>query len=256
LSGSTPPENLALFFSACAEGDVGALRSLLTTDPSLVRASDPAAHHQGWTGLHAASRSGQREAVRLLLEHGADPNAREAGDNTHPLHWAAAGGHLETVRLLLDAGGDVHGVGDLHESEVIGWAACTIATRGADPAGESRRQVISLLLERGARHHIFSAIAVGDLELIRQLVEHDPQTLKRRMSRFEQQQAPLHFAVSRRRYDILALASEMARKAGRLRASSVDPAASPGCRTGRESTSSTARRGPLTASPLPPAALR
>ena len=62
------------------------------------------------------------EAVRLLLEHGADPNAREAGDNTYPLHWAAALGHLDVVRLLLDSGGDVHGVGDVHELDVIGWA--------------------------------------------------------------------------------------------------------------------------------------
>ena len=56
--------------------------------------------------------------MRLLLEHGADPNAREAGDNTYPLHWAAAHGDLDTVRALLDAGGDVHGAGDVHEQEV------------------------------------------------------------------------------------------------------------------------------------------
>ena len=44
------------------------------------------------------------DAVRLLLEHGADPNAREQGDNTYPLQWAAAHGYLDTVRALLDAG--------------------------------------------------------------------------------------------------------------------------------------------------------
>ena len=35
-------------------------------------------------------RRGHAGAVRLLLAHGADPNAREAGDNTYPLHWAVA----------------------------------------------------------------------------------------------------------------------------------------------------------------------
>ena len=60
-------------------------------------------------------------------------------------------------RLLLDAGSDVHGVGDLHQMDVIGWA--TLFT-------EVRRDVVDLLVERGARHHVFSAIALGDLDLL------------------------------------------------------------------------------------------
>ena len=135
------------------------------------------------------------DAVRLLLEHGADPNAREAGDNTYALHWAAAHGHTETVRALLDAGGDVHGIGDVHELDVIGWAAVL----------RNNLDVVSLLVERGARHHIFSAIAIGELELIRRLVEQEPTALDRRMSRFEQGQPPIHFAMSRNRYDVLDL---------------------------------------------------
>ena len=106
-------------------------------DPSLARVSNPDAPHQGWTGLHAAAKGGHLEAVRLLLEHGADPNAREAGDNTYPLHWAAAHGHLEIVRALLDAGGDVHGVGDVHELDVIGWATFYRAP-GDDPDADGR----------------------------------------------------------------------------------------------------------------------
>jgi ankyrin repeat protein len=131
------------------------------------------------------------DAVRLLLEHGADPNIREAGDNTYPLHWAAARGHIETVRALLDSGGDVHGFGDVHELDVIGWATFH---RAPD---EDPRAVVSLLLERGARHHIFSGICVGDLDLIQQLVEQNPEALDRRMSHFEQGQTPLHLAISR-----------------------------------------------------------
>ena len=68
---------------------------------------------RGWTELHEAAKRGHLDAVRLLLEHGADPNAREPGDNTTPLHWAAAHGHVDVVRGLLDAGADVHGVGDV-----------------------------------------------------------------------------------------------------------------------------------------------
>jgi hypothetical protein len=114
------------------------------------------------------------------------------------------------VRALLDAGGDVHGIGDVHELDVIGWATFDPAP-GDDPApmDAARRHLVSLLLERGARHHIFSAMSVGDLDLIRTVVEQNPEMLDRRMSRFEQGLTPLHFAMSRKRYDILELLIEL-----------------------------------------------
>jgi len=198
--------NVTLFIKACANGDLEVMRGLLTADPGLARLSSPDAPHKGWTGLHAAAQNGHTDAVRLLLEHGADPNAREAGDNTYPLHWAAAGRHLETARVLLDAGGEVIGAGDVHELEVIGWATFyhdSDHASGGDPA------LVSLLIERGAHHHIFSAMSVGDLDLIRNVAEQNPDALDRRMSRFEQKQTSLHFAINRKRYDILDLLIEL-----------------------------------------------
>ena len=47
------------------------------------------------------------EAVRLLIEHGADVNAVDANGNAM-LPWAAARGYTEIVELLLDAGADVN----------------------------------------------------------------------------------------------------------------------------------------------------
>jgi len=199
-------DTVAVFFEACVTGDLEKLRALLTNEPELVSVGNPKAHHRGWTGLHAAARAGHLEAVRLLLERGANPNAREAGDNTYPLHWAAAHGHPDVVQALVESGGDVHGNGDMHELDVIGWAT-VFGSPDSEPAvfPPARRDVVSFLVERGARHHIFSAMAVGDLALIQRVVEEEPDALDRRMSRFEEGQTPLHFAIRRKRYDILDL---------------------------------------------------
>src|SRR5262249_35741951 len=80
-----------------------------------------------------------------------------------------------------------------------------------EPGGQpgSNPGVVALLLERGARHHIFSAISVGDQELIRKVVKQDPKALDRRLSRFEGGQTALHFAMSQKRYDILDLLIEL-----------------------------------------------
>lgn len=171
--------NVSEFMRACTTGDVEALRGLLKIDPSLARERIAA----GSTGLHLAVR--HPGALRLLIGHGADPNSRDLGDNATPLHFAAASGTFESVRVLLDAGADVHGTGDLHKGDVIGWAA-----------REGNEDVVNLLLERGARHHIFSAMALRDRDLVQKLVEEEPDCLLRRRSRFESRQTPLHAAFA------------------------------------------------------------
>jgi hypothetical protein len=39
----------AVFFDACARGDIAVLRDSLEQDPSLVHLTNPAAQHSGWT---------------------------------------------------------------------------------------------------------------------------------------------------------------------------------------------------------------
>jgi ankyrin repeat protein/catechol 2,3-dioxygenase-like lactoylglutathione lyase family enzyme len=172
-------ELVAEFFRACKAGDLDVLHAMLHDEASLVRERTP----DGSTCLHLSVR--HPEALRLLIARGADPNARDVEDNASPLHFAAADGRVDSVRALLDAGADVHGTGDLHGGGVIGWAA-----------RKGNESVVNLLLERGAHHHIFSAMAMGDLALVQKIVESDPGALARRRSRFENEQTPLHAAFA------------------------------------------------------------
>ncbi len=57
------------------------------------------------TALHAAAAGRHVAICAILLQHGADPNARQHGGFT-PLHAAAANGQEELVRMLLDRGAD------------------------------------------------------------------------------------------------------------------------------------------------------
>jgi ankyrin repeat protein len=157
-----------------------------------------------WSLLHVAAHGGWLEAVDLLLTRGLDVNTRESGDNTYAMHWAAAAGHLDVVQRLVDAGGDVIGHGDDHELEVIGWATCW-----DEADDEKHRAVADFLVSHGARHHIFSAIALGLQDEVRRIVANDPSALNARQSRNENHRMPLHFAVIKDRQDMIALLLEL-----------------------------------------------
>ena len=154
--------------------------------------------------LFPAAQSGSIDAVRLLLSRGLDVNYREKGDNTYAMHWVAAQGNVEMVRALADAGGDVIGEGDDHAGEVIGWASCW---EGCDD--DAHRAVVEFLLSRGARHHIFSAVAMNLEDEVRRIVAAEPAALNQRQSRNENNRTPLHFAVAMKRPQMVDLLLEL-----------------------------------------------
>jgi ankyrin repeat protein len=183
--------------AAARSGDVNALTTLLDEHPlKLTLRAKP----YEWSLLHFAAQNGHLAAVDLLLKRGLDVNTRERGDNTYAMHWAAAGGHLEVARRLADAGGDVVGRGDDHALEVIGWATCWHNYQAA---------VADFLVSRGARHNIFSAVAMNLAEEVRRIVAADPAELNRRLTRNDNHRTPLHHAVLNHRPAMVDLLLEL-----------------------------------------------
>jgi len=182
---------------AASNGDVQTLTELLATDPSAVHRR-MGVHLQ--TLLHLSATEGHVDAVKLLIDKGADPNVRDKGDNALPIHFAAERGHLEVVKVLVEGGSDVQGGGDVHGLSVIGWATCF---------RPYREKVAEYLLSRGAKHHIFSAVAMGDLYEIRRIVETDPSAITRRLGSWEHHSQPMHLAVQKKRYEAMDLLVEL-----------------------------------------------
>lgn len=60
------------------------------------------------------------------------------------------------------------------------------------------REIVEYLLAHGARHNIFSAVAMGEVEIIRQLVSQSPADLERRMDPTNKRRMPLHLAVAKK----------------------------------------------------------
>ncbi len=126
------------FAEACALGDRERVRQLLEKDPSLLlsysddgfpatglaiffrhpelarelikRGADvnaQARNPQRVAPVHAAATVCDRETMKLLLERGADPNARQQMGFT-PFHSAASRGDIEMAKLLVAHGADPH----------------------------------------------------------------------------------------------------------------------------------------------------
>jgi ankyrin repeat protein len=132
--------------------------------------------------------------VRELLVRGADPNIRDEGDNAFPIHFAAERGDLEVVKLLVEHGADPIGAGTTHLLDAIGWAVCFEYATHTD--------VARYLLAHGARHTLLSAVAIGDLDAIRQ-VAGEAADLNQQMDRTNHRRTPLHLAVIKKQPEAL-----------------------------------------------------
>ena len=119
---------------------------------SLLNAVDPrvevdAATPSGYTALHFAVGSNDRNVVKALLRRGADPNAQitqEQSGGWGPLHFACRLGHLEIAKSLLDFDADPLLTGHAGEN------AFKVAEDAAVPYA-TRKKIAGLLNEAMAR---------------------------------------------------------------------------------------------------------
>lgn len=152
---------------AIANDDLAEMASLLESG------ADPNAQSTtGRPALYLATFRGSAEAVKLLIDHGADVQA-ETVDGAI-LVKAAVEGHREIVEMLLDAGADINSTGrDFTPDDPALYAAADhgyldiaelLVERGADvnqlnqnggtplmvAASQGQPEIVTLLLENGA----------------------------------------------------------------------------------------------------------
>ena len=113
-----------------------AVKKLLPDDPELVKGRD----HSDSTPLHHAAGFGDIETMKLLLDNGADVNAKNRLEGT-PLHWAVRS--EEKTRLLLERGAEIN------SKTQDGSTPLYLASRRRDS-----HSVLRLLLDKGADPNI------------------------------------------------------------------------------------------------------
>lgn len=86
------------------DGNARGCEQALNASPGLANVPDSC----GTPPLLLAAGNNRGSVVALLLKHGANPNATETALNTTPLHWASYKGHITIIEMLLQAGADVN----------------------------------------------------------------------------------------------------------------------------------------------------
>ncbi len=95
---------------ASEHGDFAIMQALVEAGGDI-----ESANSEGQTVLMAVARTGRTDTAGLLLDKGANVNARETWGGQTALMWAAAQQQPEMITLLIERGADVNGRGKDHD---------------------------------------------------------------------------------------------------------------------------------------------
>ena len=157
LAGSAPALTI---WEAAALGRDANLDALLAADAALVNAPAP----DGFFPLSLAAFFAPAATVQRLIDAGADPGvASRNGMQVQPLHAAVASRNLDAVRLLLDHGADPNARQQVGYTPLMGAAGSgrddlvdLLLAHGADPALVAEDGKTALI---AAREHGHTAMA-------------------------------------------------------------------------------------------------
>jgi ankyrin repeat protein len=141
---------------AAKHGDTDEVAALLSMDNRLTRSFDA----DGWSPLHLAAHYGHSAIVELLLHNNAPVDLRSTNQMANTaLHAALAGRRAEVVKILLDAGADVDakqhgGWTPLHSAAANGDRAMVdlLLARGAKPSAANDAGVTAAAFARERGH--------------------------------------------------------------------------------------------------------
>jgi len=131
------------FIGACQRADRPAAEQLLAEDPGL----DDRLTDDDRTAIFEAANNASGDALRVMLDLGFPANVRnDSGEQ--PLHAAAYAGNAEAVRHLLDAGADVDARDARFDSTPLAFATVGSGEQAGSPGNWI--EVVRLLVSAGA----------------------------------------------------------------------------------------------------------
>jgi ankyrin repeat protein len=135
------------FLSACLRADQPDAQRRLGGDPGLVGRLTA---DQQAGAMARAAEAGHTRSVGLMLDLGFPPAGRRDEDGATALHAAAYGGNASAVRLLIDRGADIEARDTRWESTPLVWAGVGSDDQPAANPSADWAATIAILIEAGA----------------------------------------------------------------------------------------------------------
>lgn len=136
------------FLNACRQGNRTGAEQVLAADPGLPARLTTEDHR----ALIEAADHGRADAVQLMLDLGfpLDTRAAREDNGATALHAAAAAGSPATIRLLLERGADIEARDTTWDDTPLGWAIVGSGMRLGHDQAPDWVAVVRALIEAGA----------------------------------------------------------------------------------------------------------